>query len=402
MENGIAVVNENCTACGLCLKACAYDALKLDRPKRAKTGTDLASYRGVWVFVEQREGQAARVAWELLGEGGRLAKELGVELSGVLLGHNVRPLVKEAMAYGAQAVYMIDNPVLENYRTLPYSKAMVQLVNKYKPEIVLLGATATGRDLAGAVATELQTGLTADCTGLSIDVEKRLLEQTRPTFGGNILATIMCPNRRPQMSTVRPRVMALPARREVEEERVIVDEFELSEESVPTKMLEFIRDEVGSTVHLEDAEIIVSGGRGLGGPQNFKLLEELAEVLGGSVGSSRGPVEAGWISADHQIGQTGKTVRPRLYIAVGISGSVQHIMGMQNSDVIVAINRDPRAPIFKVASYGIVGDLFEVVPALTKVLRERLGRPKVKAAGGEETAGSTTAGEWPVGEKLAG
>lgn len=373
LEGNVAVANDLCTACGVCLKACDYQAMKLDRPKKKKPA-DVSGYKGVWVFLEQREGQAARVAWELLGEGARLARQLDVEVAGVLLGHNVGHLAKEAMAYGAQTVYLIDNPILESYRTLPYTKAMVELIRKHHPEIVLLGATATGRDLAGTVATELQTGLTADCTGLSIDKEKRLLEQTRPTFGGNILATILCPGRRPQMATVRPRVLPLPQRLEVAQEKVFAEELDLAEESVPTKLLEFIRDEAGCLGNLEDAEVIVAGGRGMAGPKNFALLEELAETMGGTVAASRGAVDAGWISPEHQVGQTGRTVRPRLYVAVGISGAIQHVMGMQNSDVIVAINKDPRAPIFKIATYGIVGDLFEVVPALAHSLRERLGK----------------------------
>lgn len=330
--------------------------------------------RGIWVFLEQTGGQITPVSFELLGAGRRLADTLGVELSGVLLGYHVASLAGEAIAYGADLVYLIDDPILEKYRTRPYMQGVVSLVRKYRSEIMLIGASTLGRDLAGAVATELRTGLTADCTGLEIDPETRLLHATRPTFGGNLMATILCPQKRPQMATVRPRVMDIPPRDPSRKGRVVSEELKLKEKDVATKLLEFIPDEKIEEVNLEYADVIVSGGKGMGGPENFHLLRELAQLLGGEVGASRAVVEAGWIDVSHQVGQTGKTVRPKLYIAVGISGAVQHLVGMQGSDVIVAINNDPHAPIFNVATYGIVGDLFQIVPTLVKELRKRSPR----------------------------
>lgn len=330
--------------------------------------------RGIWVFLEQTGGQITPVSFELLGAGRRLADTLGVELSGVLLGYHVASLAGEAIAYGADLVYLIDDPILEKYRTRPYMQGVVSLVRKYRSEIMLIGASTLGRDLAGAVATELRTGLTADCTGLEIDPETRLLHATRPTFGGNLMATILCPQKRPQMATVRPRVMDIPPRDPSRKGRVVSEELKLKEKDVATKLLEFIPDEKIEEVNLEYADVIVSGGKGMGGPENFHLLRELAQLLGGEVGASRAVVEAGWIDVSHQVGQTGKTVRPKLYIAVGISGAVQHLVGMQGSDVIVAINNDPHAPIFNVATYGIVGDLFQIVPTLVKEFRKRSPR----------------------------
>lgn len=332
--------------------------------------TGVKDYKGVWVFIEQIEGKIATVSWELMGKGRELAEKLDVELAGVLLGYNVAALAQEAIFYGADKVYLIDDPVLKDYRTGAYQHGIVSLARKYKPEVFLIGATSLGRDLSGAVATQLQTGLTADCTGLEIDPETRLLEQTRPAFGGNIMATIYCADSRPQMATVRPRVMKMPERGTSRKGEIIKEPLGLAEKEVKTKRVDFTK--AGGALHLADADVIVAGGRGLGDPKNFSLLEELALSIGGTVGSSRPPVDAGWIDYPHQVGQTGQTVRPRVYIAVGISGAIQHLVGMQNADVIVAINKDPEAPIFKVAHYGIVGDLFEIIPALTKAFKEKL------------------------------
>ncbi|MGE5576186.1 MAG: electron transfer flavoprotein subunit alpha/FixB family protein [Syntrophothermus sp.] len=329
-------------------------------------------YRGVWVFLEQTDGRLARVGLELLGEGAKLAGALGAELSGVLLGQGVEGLVPEAWAHGAQTVYLIDDPLLKNYRTQPYAHGLVSLVQRYKPEIMLLGATTLGRDLASAVATRLETGLTADCTRLAIDPQTRLLEQTRPAFGGNIMATILCANRRPQMATVRPRVMDMPARDPSRHGRLIRHELGLREDQMLTRMVDFVSDEASEVVNLVDADIIVAGGRGMGSPKNFALLEDLAKAVGGVVGASRAVVDAGWISYAHQVGQTGQTVRPKVYIACGISGAIQHLVGMQTSDIIIAINNDPQAPIFKVVTYGIVGDVLQVLPMLTEQLRSKL------------------------------
>ncbi len=339
-------------------------------PEAAALAKKLAEYRGVWVFVEQTEGEPAKVSWELLGVGADLAAKLGVELCALVIGENVEHLCQEAFAHGATKAYLIDAPVYYHYRTEAYVEASCHLIETYKPEVILMGATGMGRDLAGAIATRVGTGLTADCTGLNID-DKRNLMQTRPAFGGNIMATIMCDKYRPQMSTVRPNVMPMPERREGATGTIIRDSFTVAEESVLTKVIEIIRDSHSKgAVDITGAEFIISGGRGMMGPENFPLLQELADELGGVVGASRSAVDAGWMPGDRQVGQTGKTVRPKIYIACGISGAIQHLVGMQDSDIVIAINRDSNAPIFEVATYGIVGDLFQIVPAITAKIRE--------------------------------
>ena len=337
-------------------------------PEEADLRDKLKEYRGVWVIVEQTKGQPATVSWELLGIGAELAKTRKVELCSVVIGENVENLCRESFAYGASKAYLVDDPVFRYYRTEPYYKAICALVKKYKPEIVLVGATGLGRDLAGAVATELKTGLTADCTGLSID-ERGFLLQTRPAFGGNIMATILTERTRPQMATVRPHVMTMPERDASRNGQIVREQMPVKEEDVATKVLQIIEDSQQGMIDLAAAEIIVSGGRGMCAPENFTLLDELAQELGAVVGCSRAVVEAGWLSADHQVGQTGKTVRPKIYLACGISGAIQHLVGMQDSDVIIAINQDKQAPIFEVATYGIVGDCLQVIPAITNHIR---------------------------------
>ncbi len=371
LENDVAVIGDKCTYCGTCVDVCPVNAIELTKGE-GRVQADLADYKGVWVFIEHEHGKIAKVSFELLGVGRQLADDLGCELCGMLMGHGVEDFAKEAIAYGAEKVYYIDDPVLEKYRTEPYARGAINLIRKYKPEIVLYGATTQGRDFAGNVATTLYTGLTADCTGLDIDPETKLLRQTRPAFGGNIMATILCPKTRPQMSTVRPKVMPMPEKDDSRQGEIIQESLGMSEDEIRTKVLDFIESE--QKVNLLEADIIVSGGRGLGKPENFKIIRELADVLGAAVGASRATVDAGWIPYEHQVGQTGKTVRPKIYIACGISGAIQHLAGMKTSDVIVAINKDPDAPIFKVATYGIVGDLFQVVPALTEEFRKRLGK----------------------------
>jgi len=326
---------------------------------------DLSAYRGVWVYVEHAQGKAAPVAWELLAPGRQMADTLGVELGVVIIGDSGSRLASEAFAFGADVAYLIDAPVFADYRTETHMQAMVQLIRTYKPEILLLGATVTGRDLASAIAIEVHTGLTADCTQLAVNSETRLFEMTRPAFGGNIMATILCDQFRPQMATVRPRVMAMPARQPGRSGRIIRDEFTLNEADIAAKILGFTPNKTEG-VNIAAAEIIVTAGRGIGGAENLPLIQALADALGGVVGASRAVVDLGWSEHERQVGQTGKTVRPRLYIAVGVSGAIQHIVGMQNSDVIIAINNDPHAPIFSVATFGIVGDLFQVLPALTR------------------------------------
>jgi electron transfer flavoprotein alpha subunit/NAD-dependent dihydropyrimidine dehydrogenase PreA subunit len=371
MVDDIAEVDDTCTACGACLDVCPVDALSLpERPAAAAEG--LEAYQGVWVWVEQFEGEAGSISWEMVGEGRKLADQRGTTLSACVLGHDVEDIAKQAIAFGADRVFWVDHPSLAVYRTRPYAVTLVNLVRQYKPEIFLLGASSRGRDLAGSVATELYTGLTADCTGLDIDPETNLLRQTRPAFGGNIMATIICPNYRPQMATVRHRVFEMPGADETRQGQIVSIQPIVSEDEVATKVVDFITEQ--GEVNLADAKIIVSGGRGVGGPEGFAPVRALAEVLGGALGASRAAVDAGWIPYAHQVGQTGRTVRPDLYVACGISGAVQHLAGMSTAKVIVAINKDPEAPIFTVANYGIVGDLFQVVPALAEQFRKKLHR----------------------------
>ncbi|HEX7627834.1 MAG TPA: electron transfer flavoprotein subunit alpha [Candidatus Methanoperedens sp.] len=392
-DKGEPVINvEKCIGCRRCVKICPAEALEMFyTPEELKIlaqiaasakGTDtkevsieeaaaaaeIKEYRGVWVFVEHTEGEPATVSWELLGEGAKLAKTLGVSLCSVVIGDKVEHLCHESFAYGASIVYLLDSPVFHYYRTETYYKAICYLVKKYKPEILLMGATGLGRDLAGAVATKLNTGLTADCTGLDVD-DKGYLLQTRPAFGGNIMATIFTERTRPQMSTVRPHVMLLPCKDTSHKGEIIRESFAINEDDVAVKVLEVITDQ-RAECDLAAAEVIVSGGRGMQGTENFGMLQQLADELGGVVGCSRAVVEAGWMPAERQVGQTGKTVRPKIYIACGISGAIQHLVGMQSSDVIIAINQDKNAPIFEVATYGIVGDVFQVVPAIIDHIRE--------------------------------
>jgi electron transfer flavoprotein alpha subunit len=333
---------------------------------------DTSQYRGVWVVAEHLHGRFRRGTYELLGRGRELADKRGVELSAVLLGDRIEGLTPDLIAHGADKVYMAQDPVLAHYRTGPYTDVLAGMINQRKPEIVLVSATPQGRDLAPRVAARISAGLTADCTGLDIDDEEGLLVQTRPAFGGNLMATIVCRQARPQMATVRPGVMKALAADASRAGEIVTIPVHLDERSVVAKIVEIVQQEGDAQINLQDAQIIVSGGRGLGKPENFALIRDLADALGGAVGASRAAVDAGWIPAYHQVGQTGRTVQPKLYIACGISGAVQHLAGMGSSDVIVAINKDPSAPIFNVATYGIVGDLFEVVPALAKKLREVL------------------------------
>ncbi len=383
---------DKCIGCLKCVKICPAQAIEMlftpeeqkilaelqndgndsivdDDPEAKALAMKLEAFRGVWVLVEQTEGEAARVSWELLGKGRELADTLKVALSAVVLGEKVEHLCDEAFSYGADQAYLIDVPVFRHYRTEAYLKGLCQLIDKYKPEIILMGATGLGRDLAGAVATVVKTGLTADCTGLGID-DKRNLMQTRPAFGGNIMATIMCDRFRPQMATVRPHVMAMPERMSGRSGAIIREVCAVKEENVLSKVIEIIREHKKDAVDIAGAEFIVSGGRGMMGPANFAILQDLADELGGVVAASRSAVDAGWMPHDRQVGQTGKTVRPKIYIACGISGAIQHLVGMQDSDLVIAINRDKEAPIFEVATYGIVGDLFQVVPELTREIRE--------------------------------
>jgi electron transfer flavoprotein alpha subunit len=357
-------VEAGCNLCGACVDACNAEALSL--PVLSQSAAPGDSH-GVWVFAEQAHGQLKSVTFELLAKGRQLADSLDTELCAVCLGHEITNLT-DLYAYGADKVYLLDAPSLAATQEDIYTSQMVRLIQEYKPEIVVAGATALGRSFIPRVAAALRTGLTADCTGLDIDPQTKLLLQTRPTFGGNIMATIICQAKRPQMATVRPRVFKKGTPDRSRQGRIIRVDPDREPVTARTKLLSFVAD-ITEKVKLEDADIIVSGGRGLGKAENFKLLEELASLLGAALGSSRPPVDEGWITYPHQVGQTGKTVSPKLYFACGISGAVQHLAGMQTADTVVAINDDPTAPIFEVATYGIVGDLFKVVPLIIQRLK---------------------------------
>lgn len=341
---------------------------------------NLEEYKGVFVFAQQVDNKLNGIALELVGKGKDLAKDLGTEVTAVLIGSDVMSLTKELAEYGADRIIVVDDPELKEYRTEPYAHALAEVIKKYKPEIMLVGATAIGRDLGPRVSARIHTGLTADCTQLEIgdfpinpipgreQLHNQLL-MTRPAFGGNTIATIACPNFRPQMATVRPGVMQKAER--VEGAQAVIEEFNPG--FVPNNKYVEILDIVKAVSDVEDimdAKILVSGGRGVGSAENFKLLDDLAEALGGTVSCSRAVVDAGWKSKDLQVGQTGKTVRPHVYFAIGISGAIQHLAGMEESDIIIAINKDESAPIFDVADYGVVGDLNKIVPMLTEKIKE--------------------------------
>jgi electron transfer flavoprotein alpha subunit len=340
----------------------------------------LKAYKGVWVFIEHERGEVHPVSWELLGEGRKLADRLGVELSGVVMGAPglpTRRFCEEAFFHGANSCYLIEDSVLANYRNESFTKGLTDLVNKYQPEILLLGATTQGRDLAGSVATTLQTGLTADCTELNIDPDNRGLAATRPTFGGSLLCTIITKNYRPQMATIRPRVMAMPDRDSSRSGKIIEHPLGMIESNIITKVLEYIPDDTRDKPQLPFADIIVAGGRGMKRPENFQLIWDLAQVLGAEVGATRPIIQSGWVEAERQVGQSGKTVRPKLYIAAGISGAIQHRVGMEGSDVIIAINNDANAPIFDFATYGIVGNAMTILPVLTDIFRQKLATARL-------------------------
>jgi electron transfer flavoprotein alpha subunit len=363
-------ISDDCSLCGICVDTCEFGALSLPEVGKGPA-EDLQSYKGVWVYAEWREGEVHKVSHELLSSGRKLADKRGVELGAVLLGSNLdNNVAEELISYGADIVYVVDRPELTHFTDEIYSKVVVELIRTKRPEILLAGATSVGRSFIPRVAASLQTGLTADCTELDISDEGLLL-QTRPAFGGNIMATIICPNRRPQMATVRPKVMK-PVKKEGHQGRIERVELPGSCFVGRVEVVEVIPEQ-DQTARLTEADVIISGGRGLRKAENFALLEEMAQLVNGAVGSSRGAVEEGWIAPSHQVGQTGRTVAPTLYMAVGISGAIQHLVGMQGSQVIVAVNKDPHAPIFDVATYGVVADLFEFMPALVQRIRRERG-----------------------------
>ena len=382
----VAAIGPSCDFCNQCLTSCKFGAIE---EKKVEVQADLGDYKHVWVFAEQRDGKLMNVALELIGEGYRLAKEISddTQVCAVLIGsdEDITPLCDECFAYGAEKVYKIASPVLQHYTTDAYTYALKEAIDEYKPEIVLYGATHIGRDFAPRIAARCNTGLTADCTRLDVKVKSYIeyaqknttldtstldpddpstgIKQTRPAFGGNLMATIICPRTRPQMSTVRPGVMQkrepVPgAKGEVVEVKTTV-----SEDDIHIKIKDVVKS-AKEMVSLTDAEIICSGGRGLGDASGFELIKQFADKVGGVVGSSRAAVDAGWIDHSHQVGQTGTTVKPKIYFACGISGAIQHLAGMQTSDIIVAINKDSDAPIFEVADFGIVGDLYKVIPEI--------------------------------------
>ena len=328
----------------------------------------MQNYKGIFVFVEQVDHVIHKVSFELIGKGKELAKTLDTQVTAVLLGSETGNLVEELVSLGADAVITVDDPALATYMTEPYTKAMTAVIEQYRPEIVLVGATAIGRDLAPRVSARMHTGLTADCTRLEIQEETNHLMMTRPAFGGNIMATILCPEHRPQMATVRPGVMQCAEKQTGDASQVEIFAVAGLEAAKNVEIVEIIK-KISECVDIADADVLVAGGRGMGSAENFAMLEELAGVLGGTVAASRAAVDAGWQDKSRQVGQTGKTVRPNLYIACGISGAIQHMAGMEESDVIVAINKDETAPIFEIADYGLVGDVAKIVPLLVKEMK---------------------------------
>lgn len=366
MENRLPVIGDACVECGVCIEKCVFGALE-KTDSEIKTEHDISEYHGVWVFAEQRDSKIMPVVVELLGEAKRLAAEIGCEVCSIICGHNVDQLANDLLGYGVDKVYIADAPELKNYTTDAYTKAIYEAVIKYKPEIFLLGATHIGRDLGPSIAVKCGTGLTADCTKLDINPEDKKLMQTRPAFGGNLMATIICEKHRPQMATVRPGIMEKAEYVKTAHGEKIELDISFEPDELREKVLKIVKS-VRSAVSLTDADVVVSGGLGLGAPEGFELIKKLADRLGGVVGSSRAAVDAGWIPPNHQVGQTGTTVKPKIYFACGISGAIQHLAGMQESKCIVAINKNENAPIFEVADYGIVGDLYKVIPAILNVL----------------------------------
>ena len=372
LKDSKAVVDgEKCRFCGSCVDVCGMKAITMHK-EEVKNAVDKSLYKGVWVYAEQRHGEISSVVYELLNKGSELAKSLNVPLSAVLIGSNISSKAQDLISRGADKVYVYDDPILAEFQDDPYSCILADLIKEEKPEIVLMGATNIGRSFASRVAAKIYTGLTADCTALEIDTETRNLMQTRPAFGGNIMATILTPNHRPQMATVRHKVFKEAQIQEGRTGEVINKTINAETIINRTKFLGFFKDQTAD-INISDADIIVSGGRGLGNPEGFKLIKELADLLGGAVGASRAAVDSDWIAYSHQVGQTGRTVAPKIYIACGISGQIQHMVGMSSSDTIIAINKDKDCPMMQTATYSLVGDLYEIIPAIIKELKNIRG-----------------------------
>jgi electron transfer flavoprotein alpha subunit/Pyruvate/2-oxoacid:ferredoxin oxidoreductase delta subunit len=368
MGSGKARINENCTFCMVCVKACPEKAIEAtgERPKKEKAASESS---GVWFFAETRRGKLASVSYELLFASLTLAKDLGQETGAVLFASDGEAMAQDLVSRGCRKVYLVEDPTLDDFHQDTYVCLLSNLIIKHRPNMFIASATMVGRSFVPQVAARIRTGLTADCTELRIDPKTKLLHQIRPTYGGNLMAMIMCEHRRPQMATVRPKVMDEAKPVPGAQGEVVREDFASFS---PFCRVELLSKEMAEqTVDLQEAEIIVSGGRGLADGKNFAMIRRLAELLGGTVGASRAAVDSGWIPYPHQVGQTGKTVKPKIYFACGISGSIQHLAGMQTSDYIIAINKDHDAPIFKVANLGIVGDIFEVVPALIRKLEQK-------------------------------
>ncbi len=371
VTDGKAVINDRCTSCGACIDTCPENAISSDI--KEKEIPDFSDRKGIWVFAEQIDGKMAKVTKELLGLGQSLSRELNQELSAVLLGNNVAHLTEELQEYGAKNVYLAQHELLSSYQTNPFTKVISEILLQDKPNIFIIGATPIGRDLAPRISMRLNLGLTADCTELTIDPDDSSLLQTRPAFGGNVMATIKTSYSRPQMATVRPGVMEPKKADSPSQCKVKNVDVRLIEEDALTRILEFVKEKK-KIVSLGDAKIIVAGGRGVGSEEGLKPLFKLAEALGGEVAGTRMVIEEGWLPVERQVGQTGQTVRPELYVACGISGAIQHRAGMLGSRYVIAINKDERAPIFEAADWGIVGDLHEVVPTLTNAIMNRKGQ----------------------------
>lgn len=370
VKNDVACITGECNLCGACVEECPVDAIIIEHEAFKVPKMDISKFSGILVIGEHFKNKIHRVVYQLLGKGRELADKLDVELTAVVLASDLDDNLEELGHYGADKVIYVKSPILKDYYSDLYVDTLAEIIRERKPEIVLIGATPTGRDFAPRLSKRLYAGLTADCTGLDIEEkeDQKNLLQTRPTFGGNLMATIRTPTSRPQMSTVRPGIFDPIGKRDKKPEIEVIEKKFKEEDSV-TKILKII-DKGKASVNLEDAEIIVTGGRGVGSKENFKIIRELADVLNAEVAGSRVTVELEWIDHDRQVGQTGKTVNPRLYIACGVSGAIQHIVGMENSEIIVAINKDPNAPIFNIAHYGIVADLHEFIPVLIEQIQK--------------------------------